>query len=95
MALIRCPECSAQVSDKAPACPACGAPLRAAADAPGVVTTQGTARRLKAWQLGGTLIVALGVVLIVAEQHLAGAGVAAAGLVVYGVARARAWWRHG
>ena len=28
MALIKCPECSAEVSDKAYDCPRCGAPLR-------------------------------------------------------------------
>lgn len=30
MALIDCPECKAQVSDKAPTCPQCGAPIAAA-----------------------------------------------------------------
>jgi hypothetical protein len=30
LALISCPECSSQVSDKAPACPQCGAPIAAA-----------------------------------------------------------------
>ena len=27
MALIKCPECGREVSDKAPACPHCGAPI--------------------------------------------------------------------
>lgn len=27
MALINCPECSSQVSDKAPSCPTCGVPI--------------------------------------------------------------------
>ena len=27
MALVSCPECAAQVSDQAPACPQCGRPL--------------------------------------------------------------------
>lgn len=27
MALIKCPECGKQVSDKAPACPGCGSPI--------------------------------------------------------------------
>jgi hypothetical protein len=31
MALIRCPECQREVSDKASACPGCGYPLRAGA----------------------------------------------------------------
>ena len=27
MALIKCPECGKQVSDKAPTCPSCGSPI--------------------------------------------------------------------
>ena len=34
MALIECPECKKQVSDKAPACPQCGAPIVAAPPMP-------------------------------------------------------------
>jgi hypothetical protein len=30
MALIACPECARQISDKAPVCPGCGVPLSAA-----------------------------------------------------------------
>lgn len=33
MALINCPECGKQVSDRAPACPNCGCPISAAAPA--------------------------------------------------------------
>jgi hypothetical protein len=34
MALTVCPDCSAEVSDRAPACPKCGSPIAAAAAAP-------------------------------------------------------------
>ena len=34
MALVNCPECNAQVSDKAPACICCGFPLAGPADTP-------------------------------------------------------------
>jgi hypothetical protein len=34
MALITCPECGAQISDKAAACPRCGAPVAAAGPSP-------------------------------------------------------------
>jgi hypothetical protein len=34
MALIDCPECSGQVSDRAPTCPHCGVPIVAATAAP-------------------------------------------------------------
>ena len=35
MALIRCPECSREVSSQAPACPACGYPIQAKNAPPG------------------------------------------------------------
>lgn len=31
MALMKCPECTREISDKAPACPHCGYPIAAAA----------------------------------------------------------------
>ena len=34
MALIKCPECELQVSDKALSCPHCGYPMKSSADAP-------------------------------------------------------------
>ena len=34
MALVKCPECSAQISDKATACPSCGYPIPAVVSAP-------------------------------------------------------------
>ena len=34
MALIKCPECGKQVSDKAPACPGCGSPIDTAIRCP-------------------------------------------------------------
>jgi uncharacterized membrane protein YvbJ len=30
MALINCPECNKEISDKAPACPSCGSPITSA-----------------------------------------------------------------
>lgn len=95
MPMIDCHECGARISDQAIACPACGAPRRRDGDAPGVVTTQQTARRLKAWQLVASFVVAFGVVLIIAGQHLTGVAVSCAGLAAYLIARFRAWWRHG
>jgi hypothetical protein len=43
MALIECEDCGREVSDRAPACPNCGAPIAAAEDknAPGQVTIDG------------------------------------------------------
>ena len=38
MALINCPDCNKEISDKAPTCPGCGAPISAAAE----ITPKGT-----------------------------------------------------
>jgi len=44
MALIECPECKGQVSDKAEACPHCGAPVEAEFEAPMVVKEEEEAK---------------------------------------------------
>ncbi len=52
MALMRCPECSREVSDKATACPGCGYPLKASRTGPQAeFTWAGTLSRLGFWAL--------------------------------------------
>jgi hypothetical protein len=54
MALVNCPECAREVSDKAKACPHCGAPVSAAP-----VLIEQTGKRLKLYQgigCGGMMI---------------------------------------
>jgi len=52
MALIKCPECSREVSDKATACPGCGYPLKASRlGPPAEFTWAGTLPRLSFWVL--------------------------------------------
>lgn len=89
MALKTCSECQAQISDQAASCPKCGAPQR------GVVTTQLTAKRYKGAQLLAAAVMSIGVVGVVGGGHLWGSLTALAGLALYFVARARAWWSHG
>jgi len=66
MALIKCPECSKDVSDKAPTCPNCGAPIAAASVDKkvgiNVTTVQETSKRLKAQMLLASLSLAVGIV---------------------------------
>lgn len=73
MALIPCPECAREVSDKANACPHCGNPLAATAPratapllvatAPGkAVTTEATGKGWKLLQAIGVVMVCIGVV---------------------------------
>lgn len=89
MALTTCSECGTQISDKAAACPKCGAPRA------GVVTTQQTAKRFKGAQLLGAAVMSAGMVALVAGAAGWGAGLMMAGLGIFLVARARAWWAHG
>ncbi len=97
MPLITCPGCSTQVSDKAPACPKCGHPFAAQ-------TVQFNARKWKALQLLGGLVLAIGVLAMCAflvagypigEQPAGAARVTAVGLVIYLVGRLGRWWYHG
>ena len=76
MALIACPECARQVSDKAPTCPGCGLPLQAAT---------GGSR----WPLGkvvGTWLAASAVegVIVGSVFITAAAAVAITAIIVYG-----------
>lgn len=52
MALIKCPECSGQVSTAAAACPKCGAPIGSPGIQTPLATIQRTSKQLKAqWAL--------------------------------------------
>lgn len=101
MALIECPDCKKSVSDRAPACPQCGAPIATSAEQRSigtpVVTIQGTSKRLKGQLL---LAVALGVAGIFmfygGDRDSSGFGLI---LLLVGsiwglIARLRIWWHH-
>lgn len=97
MALIKCPECGREISDKAEACPGCACPMSAEPDYVGgrVQTIEKTSKEWKTGQLvgGGFIIVGL----------LSLSSGAAEGCVVFcllGVAiiigcKTAAWWYHG
>jgi len=56
MALLPCPECKKEVSDKAPACPHCGFPLQSPPRAASATSAPGAARRSL---VGGAVLVAV------------------------------------
>ena len=99
MALMKCPECSGDVSDKAAACPRCGYPTRG----PGrVQIIEKTGRGWKAIRLLGWLLVTGGVLMLRAspETHAADARrfgwlIAGAGVACIVTSKAGAWWYHG
>lgn len=87
--LISCNDCWTEVSDRAPACPRCGAPVAA-------TTTEATGKPYKAAQaIGGASILCGMAIFIAASSPVVGCSVSALGCVVYLSARIAAWWAHG
>lgn len=106
MSLISCPECASQVSDRAAACPRCGAPMQVAACAhdafrphrTGAVTIQATGKTYKALQLAGAAAIAAAVASCTAAVPSSGSWsgvVFLMGLALYAGGRVGAWWNHG
>jgi len=105
MALINCPECNREVSDRDEDCPHCGCPLKGPADIVAgrrVRTVERTAKTYKAWMLVGCLATLAGLAGSLggglsgkADFVLIGVLVVALGLAVSLWARLAAWWHHG
>lgn len=101
MAIISCPECGHQVSDRAASCPSCGTPLAAAATSARVI--EQTGKGLKAQQLLSILLLLVGVVFAIAASSGGGSssgGIGLGGIMIvigflwYAVVRFRIWWHH-
>lgn len=86
--LTSCNDCWAEVSDRAPSCPRCGAPVAA-------TTIEATGKPYKAAQAIGVTSVMCGMAIIVASSPVIGCSVSALGCVVYLFARIAAWWSNG
>ena len=104
MALINCPDCNKEISDKAPTCPGCGAPIVKDTESKGsgvdhLVTVQETSKALKAQQAIGVAVLALGMVVMFAGEKGGDAAqlgmfITLAGLILVIVTRTRIWWHH-
>jgi hypothetical protein len=105
MALITCPDCSREVSDRAPTCPGCGAPIATSRDVDSVgtplTTTQLTSKHLKAHALFGILLILVGLGFAwVAPPDTHPAWVIVTGLLIpigfiwWLTARIMTWWHH-
>jgi len=110
MALIKCPECSKEVSSTAVACPNCGAPIaggqEAQAAGAALTTTQQTSKRLKLHYIGASFVFLIGIVWLftglsaagdnpgVEIDHSTPAMVTTAGLAWFLITKFRIWWHH-
>lgn len=89
MAIIKCPECGKEISDKAKQCPSCGYPIEA-------TTIEATSKIWKCLQLLGGIIFCVGVVMIFSNPGGdTGIITTAVGLLLHFVGRVGAWWYHG
>ncbi|MCF8025825.1 MAG: zinc-ribbon domain-containing protein [Desulfobacteraceae bacterium] len=61
MALTGCKECGSQVSDKAQACPSCGAPIRRKPNT-------STQRAGRTWEAAGFIAIVVGLISAIAGQ---------------------------
>src|SRR5216684_345779 len=103
MALVKCPECSGDVSAKATACPHCDHSF--ARNPPGprsVQVIEKTGRRWKATRGLGWLLIVSGVLVLFTEWAAddcrgvaLGWWVAGTGVACLWIGRAGAWWYHG
>ncbi len=105
MALINCTECNHEVSNKAEACPKCGAPIASAREtvAAGtqIKTVQETSKKFKLQSLISVLLIIIGVVWVIAvsngpqsEPSALPGLIIFIGLIWYIVNRFRIWWHH-
>jgi len=102
MTLIRCPDCGAQVSSEAKACPKCARPV-VSTSGKAVQTIEVTGKHWKWLQLVGTVLMLGGFFTFCAlPAHGPGGGVLLGTLVVAFLGavlllwgRLGAWWYHG
>lgn len=104
MALINCPDCNSQVSDRAEACIKCGSPIAGRQEAMKIgtplTTTQSTSKRLKMHSLLSGLSFIIGMLMAMGSPPgsngaAMGVFICLVGLVWFMVTRIRIWWHHG
>ena len=103
MSLINCPECKKQVSDQAPACPNCGAPIASSLKPGQEQSIEITAKRFKMVSVCSVLAVIMGMSMLLSgiskdppgSEMYFGVALTSAGVIVYIINRIQAWWHHG
>lgn len=105
MALINCPECNKQISDRAVTCPSCGCPVAAqpteTAYGSKVQTIEATGKKWKSLELVAAMALIISVVGVITSAHYE-SGLATmfffllffAGLGILIFAKVGAWWHH-
>jgi len=104
MALINCPECEKQISNKAATCPNCGVAIADSRESRGsgvakLTTTQSTSKSLKAQTITFVVIFFIGMWLALGANDPSwvqtGAIMAGLGFIGVVITKIRTWWHHG
>jgi DNA-directed RNA polymerase subunit RPC12/RpoP len=94
MALIKCPECSTEVSDKAEKCPKCAYPILGQS----IQTIEQTSKIYKKQIIYGLLVLVLGFIILFSSKSDSGknwgAFIALMGFVWFLFAKVSIWWHH-
>jgi ribosomal protein L32 len=103
MALVKCEECGNEVSNRATACPKCGAPIAHAVMPPAgaapagkpAVPIEQTGKRYKGQMLAAGALACVGAVVAASFSPAIGVLMVLGGGVWLLAARFGAWWHHG
>lgn len=98
MALIKCPECGKEISDKALSCPSCAYPIKP-------VVIEATGKKWKGLQLIFSIVFAVGFVWLItkacaidestsSEPSAIPVFMVIIGFLGYIISRIYAWWHH-
>ena len=102
MALVKCPECSRQVSDQATACPQCAYPIAGGATAGRVQTIEATGKKWKGLQLISGIVLIISIIGIFSSSGTGSDSsdssiwglLLLASIIIWLYARFSAWWHH-
>ncbi len=93
MALIKCPECGTEVSDKAKTCPKCAYPIADDNTEQEVQTVEMTGKKYKAQVPIAWLLIIIGSILA-CTGSMWGVWTAVIGLVWLIIVKSLIWWHH-
>ena len=102
MALIKCPECKKEISDKAASCPSCGCPIAANSNENNnqtpenkVQTIEKTSKKYKGQQLMAMLLGVIGFFMLFEEEaRTVGGIICIIALIWYAIVGMGIWWEH-
>jgi hypothetical protein len=94
MALIKCPECGTEVSDKAEKCPKCSYPIATSEKHEQVQVIEKTSKALKQQVIYASLTAIIGFCVLIAGSAVIGLAIFVAGVISMIATRAQIWWHH-